>query len=83
MGVAASDRVSLLAFFGPRMKLAHLQAAKRLGPNARHFDEVEKLVAWLAQELRPNDYVLVKGSRGMRLERVVEALTGKSQGGGH
>ena len=82
MGVIASDRVSLLAFFGPRMKQAHLQAAKRLGTKAQHFDEVEKLVAWLQQELRPNDYVL-KGSRGMRLERVVEALTGVSQGGGH
>ena len=83
LGVQASDRVELLALFGPRMKQAHLQAAKRLGDRARHFDEVESLVAWLAQELRPNDYVLVKGSRGMRLERVVEALTGKTDGGGH
>ncbi len=84
IGVAASDRVALLAFFGPRMKQAHLQAVKRLGTKTRHFDEVDQLVAWLQQELRPNDYVLVKGSRGMRLERVVEALTGaRSQGGGH
>jgi UDP-N-acetylmuramoyl-tripeptide--D-alanyl-D-alanine ligase len=83
LGIAASDRVALLAFFGPRMKQAHEQAAKRLGDKARHFDDVAPLVAWLQQELRPNDFVLVKGSRGMRLERVVEALTGASQGGGH
>ena len=83
MGVTASDRVALLAMFGPRMKQAHVQAVKRLGDRARHFEDVAQLVAWLQHELKPNDFVLVKGSRGMRLERVVEALTGKSQGGGH
>jgi UDP-N-acetylmuramoyl-tripeptide--D-alanyl-D-alanine ligase len=40
-------------------------------------------VAWLQPQLRANDFVLVKGSRGMRLERVVEAITGTAQGGGH
>lgn len=83
LGIAASDRVALLALFGPRMKHASLQAARRLGARVRHFEDVGELVAWLQQELHPNDFVLVKGSRGMRLERVVEALTGKSQGGGH
>ncbi len=84
MGITASDRVALLAMFGPRMKQAHVQAVKRLGDKARHFEDVTALVAWLTQELRPNDFVLVKGSRGMRLERVVEALTGnKSHSGGH
>jgi UDP-N-acetylmuramoyl-tripeptide--D-alanyl-D-alanine ligase len=83
MGVTASDHVALLALFGPRMKHAHAQAAKTLGERARHFEDVAALVAWLQPQLRANDFVLVKGSRGMRLERVVEALTGKAQGGGH
>ncbi len=83
LGVIASDRVSLLALFGPRTKHAYAQAVKTLGVKVKHFEDVTALVAWLEQELQPNDYVLVKGSRGMRLERVVEALTGTSQGGGH
>ena len=83
LGIAASDHVALLALFGPRTKHAHVQAVKKLGAKAKHFEDVGELVAWLRQELLPNDYVLVKGSRGMRLERVVEALTGTSQGGGH
>lgn len=83
LGVTASDRVALLALFGPRMKHAYAQATKKLGANVKHFEDVSALVAWLQQQLKPNDFVLVKGSRGMRLERVVEALTGTSQGGGH
>lgn len=81
--MVASDRVSLLALFGPRTKHAYAQASRKLGARVKHFEDVTALVAWLQQELKPNDFVLVKGSRGMRLERVVEALTGTSQGGGH
>lgn len=83
MGPTAASLAALVAFFGPRMKHAHAEAVKTLGDKARHFEDVPSLVAWLTQELKPNDYVLVKGSRGMKLERVVEALTGTSTGGGH
>jgi UDP-N-acetylmuramoyl-tripeptide--D-alanyl-D-alanine ligase len=81
--VDASNRVARLALFGPRMKSAVGLAEKKLGPAARHFDDVGELVGWLRGELQRDDVVLVKGSRGMRLERVVEALTGTSAGGGH
>ncbi|HSQ60908.1 MAG TPA: UDP-N-acetylmuramoyl-tripeptide--D-alanyl-D-alanine ligase [Acidobacteriota bacterium] len=43
-------------------------------PRVRRFDDVESLSAALLAETRPGDLVLVKGSRGMRLERVVNAL---------
>jgi UDP-N-acetylmuramoyl-tripeptide--D-alanyl-D-alanine ligase len=83
MGVVASDRAALVAFVGPRMQLAHREARKKLGDRAAHFDDVPALLAWLSPQLAEGDVVLVKASRGMRLERVVEALTGHAGQGGH
>lgn len=83
MGVTASDHAALVAFFGPRMKTAYDEAKKKLGERAAHFDDVAPLLAWLSPQLAEGDVVLVKASRGMRLERVVEALTGQAGQGGH
>lgn len=80
LGVRVSDSAVLVAFFGPRSKAGWVQAEKKLGARARHFEDVAELTAWLTGELRAGDVVLVKGSRGMRLERVVEALTGDAAG---
>ena len=46
------------------------------GPNARHFDSVEELITNLKSKT-----ILVKGSRFMKMERVVAALTGTAEGG--
>jgi UDP-N-acetylmuramoyl-tripeptide--D-alanyl-D-alanine ligase len=80
LGALAAERVQKVAFFGPR-SAEGLGAAK--GVEARHFTEVEPLVGWLQPSLKRGDVVLVKGSRGMRLERVVAALTGHAAGGAH
>ncbi|QJC54371.1 UDP-N-acetylmuramoyl-tripeptide--D-alanyl-D-alanine ligase [Paenibacillus albicereus] len=46
-----------------------------LAPGAvRHFDSQESLIHAIREELDPRDLVLVKGSRTMHMERVVEAL---------
>ena len=63
-------------------------AAHNFGEGAAHFGKVEDLVKALVAELGPRVTVLVKGSRFMRMERVVEAIVekdppaGPPQGGG-
>ena len=48
------------------------------GEGARHFESVEELVKHVQGRT-----ILVKGSRFMRMERVVAALTGQAAPGGH
>ncbi|WP_432723024.1 UDP-N-acetylmuramoyl-tripeptide--D-alanyl-D-alanine ligase [Jeongeupia wiesaeckerbachi] len=48
------------------------EAAAAFG--SRHFDTLEALLAELGPEAGPDAVVLVKGSRFMRMERVVDAL---------
>jgi len=53
-------------------------AVQAFGPGARHFASVDELVAHVN-----GSSILVKGSRFMRMERVVAALTGAPPEGGH
>jgi UDP-N-acetylmuramoyl-tripeptide--D-alanyl-D-alanine ligase len=50
-----------------------MRHAARACPGARHFETVEDLLAQLPQALTAAASVLVKGSRFMRMERVVQA----------
>jgi UDP-N-acetylmuramoyl-tripeptide--D-alanyl-D-alanine ligase len=52
-------------------------AAHNFGSGGAHFGKLEELVAALKIELGPDVTVLVKGSRFMRMERVVEGISEK------
>jgi UDP-N-acetylmuramoyl-tripeptide--D-alanyl-D-alanine ligase len=42
------------------------------------FDELEPLVEWLTANLSKNDVVLIKGSHGLRMDRITSSLEVRS-----
>ncbi len=75
---AHESGVGLAAFFGPRSSLTFKEflssSSSSSSSSSAHFTEIGPLLAWLRPCLRAGDVLLVKGSRGMKLERVVDAL---------
>ena len=71
---AGVDRMYLLG-----ESCAH--AAEAFGAGAQRYDAVDALLTGLETGLAADVTVLVKGSRFMRMERVVQALTGAPAGG--
>jgi UDP-N-acetylmuramoyl-tripeptide--D-alanyl-D-alanine ligase len=70
---AAEAGLDLVA--GVQGNAEHLAAAACAGGVASLFlRDAGAAGRWLAQNLRPGDQVLVKGSRGVHLERVIEAV---------
>lgn len=70
-GYAKSQGVDRLFALGE----ASRQAVRNFGDGARHFCQIDKLIAAVDKELSPETTVLVKGSRFMKMERVTDALS--------
>jgi len=69
-GYAKSQGIDRLFALGD----AAQQAVRNFGDGARHYCNVEKLIAAVDKEMGPDTTVLVKGSRFMKMERVADAL---------
>ena len=70
---AAQAGIDLIV--GVRGHAEHLvHAAQQAGSIAVFLPDAESAGAWLAENLRSGDVALVKGSRGVRLERALETL---------
>jgi UDP-N-acetylmuramoyl-tripeptide--D-alanyl-D-alanine ligase len=70
-GHAKSQGIDQLFALGEKS----VAAVHNFGGGARHFTSVEALVAALQPLLDKDTTLLVKGSRFMRMERVVAAIT--------
>jgi len=76
---AKSKGVDKLYAFGPYS----LGTVKAFGKNASHFDSQAAMIKQLEQDLTSTVTLLVKGSRAMQMDKVVDALQLKtSQSGG-
>jgi len=85
MGELGPDAAGLHAEIGQRARAAGIDrllclgeqaihAAAAFGAGAMHFERIEELLAELECALAPEVTVLVKGSRFMRMERVVQSF---------
>jgi UDP-N-acetylmuramoyl-tripeptide--D-alanyl-D-alanine ligase len=69
---AAGKGVTAMFLYGDLSR----HVARNAGSNveARHFSDHETLATELKRYLQPGDAVLVKGSRGMHMEKIIEAI---------
>jgi UDP-N-acetylmuramoyl-tripeptide--D-alanyl-D-alanine ligase len=76
VGLRASQVSDILVTLGQRGHII-AEAARRAGMNkdaVREFDDIQPVVSWLEQNLSSHDAALIKGSHGLRMDRIVAAL---------
>jgi len=73
IGRLAAEAAELVVAIG-RLAAYIDEGARSAGGEAVHFEDNRLAIPHIIASIRPGDTVLVKGSRGMRLEEVVEAI---------
>ncbi|MEM7678105.1 MAG: UDP-N-acetylmuramoyl-tripeptide--D-alanyl-D-alanine ligase, partial [Myxococcota bacterium] len=76
--VLARQGIAVLASFGPQARALSEAATEGGITTARHENEdPDALFAWLTAQLQDGDLILVKGSRGIRMEQFIDRLKGQ------
>ena len=79
---AARSGIAWVLALGPNASET-AAGARDHGAQAEAFGDIEALNRTLVSGMRRGDWITVKGSRGMKMERVVDHLTGQSAGESH
>ncbi len=74
-GTLINRGVSKVWLYGPRMKWLQDELKKQNFSNTRHFETHQDLTDALLKDLSPDSRILLKGSRGMKMETVLKGLT--------
>ena len=80
VGLRAAQVAQVLITLGPRAHM-YAEAARRVGMKSSRIIELEEsepIVDWLKKNLTQDDAVLLKGSHGLRMDRIVAALEVRS-----
>jgi UDP-N-acetylmuramoyl-tripeptide--D-alanyl-D-alanine ligase len=80
VGMRAAQVVKVLLTLGTRARII-AEAARRAGmkpANILEFESSEPIVDWLNKNLSSNDVVLIKGSHGLRMDRITATLEVRS-----
>jgi UDP-N-acetylmuramoyl-tripeptide--D-alanyl-D-alanine ligase len=80
VGLRAAQVAKILLTLGTRGHLI-AQAARRSGmkkSSVLEFEDLDQIIDWLDKNLTKNDSVLIKGSHGLRMDRIVNALETRS-----
>ncbi len=80
VGLRAGQVADVLVTLGPRAH-TYAEAARRSGMKASaifEFETIEPLIEWLTKTLTKNDVVLIKGSHGLRMDRITASLETRS-----
>ena len=71
----SNDQIDKVFTFGPLAENIAIGALKTFSEeNVQSYQSKQSLIDELKKQIEPNDLILVKASRGMRLEEVVQAL---------
>jgi len=76
IGVRAARVADVLLTLGPRAHIIAAAAGKSgmSKDNILEFEEIDLVTAWLRSNLTSHDSVLLKGSHGLRMDRITSAL---------
>jgi UDP-N-acetylmuramoyl-tripeptide--D-alanyl-D-alanine ligase len=80
VGLRAAQVANILLTLGTRAQII-ARAAQKSGlrkSSVLEFEELDPIIAWLNENLSENDSVLIKGSHGLRMDRIVNELETES-----